>query len=78
MKKLKIGSILHLTILDHADKVEDDPPGALVFEVFGRLVYEDKDSIELQWWGSENGIVDTNTDRVCIVKSAIKKCRRLK
>jgi hypothetical protein len=76
--KPKVGDILRLEILDHADKVGGEAPGALIFEVFGRLVYEDKDSYELQWWGSVDGVVDNNTDRVCIVKSAIKKWKRLR
>lgn len=76
--KLKLGDIVRLVILDHCDQDANDPEGPLVFEVFGRIVREAKTSYSLQWWGSEDGVVNGDTDMVCILKSAIIKRKVLK
>lgn len=81
-KKPKIGQILRIVLLDHADKGHEDiemsGPGPLVFETFGRLAYESKDAYELAYWGHPKGEVDTNADYTTVVKGAIVSIEVLK
>ena len=81
-KKPKIGQILRIVLLDHAAKGHEDieltGPGSLVFETFGRLLYETKDAYELAYWGNPKGEVDSNADYTTVVKGAIVSIEVLK
>ena len=77
-RKPKLGDILWIILLDHADKGEGCEYGPVVIETFGRLIAEMKTTYEVAYWGDPSGERDHNTDFTCVLKSAIVKLRVLK
>ena len=78
--KPKIGDLVHITFLDHAENSKD----ALLFEVFGRLYKITRKAYLVRSWGYKDEIdraVDSNTDNehtYAIVKSAVESIRILR
>ena len=78
--KLKVGDVVHITFLDHAENSKD----ALLFEVFGRLYKITRKAYLVRSWGYVSDVdraVDSNTDNehtYAIVKSAVESIRILK
>lgn len=72
-----MGSIVHLTFLDHCMRSGIDGKGPVVCEVFGRVVDQDKTSVTVAAWLVEETLSD-DSETFVILKSAIKKAKALK
>jgi CRISPR/Cas system CMR-associated protein Cmr3 (group 5 of RAMP superfamily) len=71
-KKPKIGDILHIILVDHASTGGETERGGIEFEVFGRLLYEDKHSYELAYWTKpQPHQIEQDTEMIAVVKKAI-------
>lgn len=81
MKKTrpKLGDILHVLLLDHASADGTTERGAIPFEVFGRIVYEDRNCYELAYWHNPNTLnIEHDTETIVVVKGAIQSYKILK
>jgi len=72
----KLGSIVHLTILDHVSTIGGTTPPAIA-NVYGLLIKEDKTSYYVASWVTED-LDETNTDSHTVLKSAVVNFRYVK
>jgi len=78
--KLKVGDVVHITFLDHAENSKD----VLLFEVFGRIYKITRKAFCVRSWGYVTDVDragDSNTDNehtYAIVKSAVDSIRILR
>lgn len=78
--KAKIGDILHLTFWDHSE-TEGGEDGRLLFETFGRLVWQDKDYYKLATWHDPRNLrshEDSNSEFFYILKKVCTEARVLR
>jgi hypothetical protein len=78
MKKVKLGSIVRVVILDHCMRSGEEPLEPKTFEVFGRVVVDKPKFIALATWIDPEGPIDLNTEVFIVVKSAIKEIKVLR
>lgn len=80
--KPKLGEIVLIELYDHADMDNNAAQGGLeaviVFETMGRLVAETPVDYRICFWGVPQHAFDPNNEYISVLKSAVKKIRRLK
>lgn len=75
--RAKAGDMVHVRFYDHC-KCSGEDPGVITCEVFGRLIASDRLSITVACWLVEDMPLDSNTETFVLLRSAIRKIRRLK
>jgi hypothetical protein len=74
---MRVGDAVRLTILDHC-KGNDPARAPIEFYVWGRVLRLAEEYVTLAHWQETDGTVDSNTEVSVILRSAVKKVRRLK
>ena len=74
--KYKIGDEVKLTIIDHAMHTGPSTHG-LMFNVYGRVIAQDKVTVTVATWLDVGGNIDDDTESFTIVKKAIIKGRKI-
>jgi hypothetical protein len=75
---MKKGDIVHIVFLDHASYSGMEEKGALEIECFGRIHAVTKHTYELVAWTPLTEEHEHNAECYSIVRSTIKKIKRLK
>lgn len=77
MKSLKEGGVYMLTFLDHTMSSGENR-GSLECFVYGRVVWQDKETVDVVAWEATDPSDLVNRELFTIVKSCIRKARRLR
>jgi hypothetical protein len=75
---LRLGDAASIIFLDHCSRQGVEGRGPMVFEVLGRVIEITKEYYTIAPWISPDLIVDNNMETYVILRSTIKKERRLK
>lgn len=77
MAKYKIGSLYHITFLDHAMHSQGSS-GALECSVYGKLVKETTKTIDIRTWDMSDPTDELNVEGFTIIKGAIVSSKEIK
>jgi hypothetical protein len=76
--RAKLGDIVSVIFLDHCRRPGGGESGPIELEVLGYLIEIEKSYITVAPWIETSMEVDENTEMYIIIRSAIKKVRRLR
>lgn len=76
-KKIKVGDVVRLTIVDHCIPATLTQPQNLHFHVYGRIVRIKGDFLAIASWMEADGAIDHNSEGFEIILSAIKEVVKL-
>lgn len=76
---IKVGDIVQVNFLDHVDATGSDiADGPMVFTAYGKVLKITKFAVTVSSWIDPKGQIDHNTDIYVILRSTIRKIRRLR